>query len=128
MLALTRASWIEDMPVLRLHLDDSNLPRTRTTIPCHIPEASLLFMGLPHLRSLIVEHKVANAAFLRTLHRQQSFPDLQQLVLSTAEADSWGPLPVVFDDVFEQGVPVIEAPNLRKLRLRTIIMHLPETY
>lgn len=124
MMARARARWTGTPS--RLHLDNSNLIR-RGSRQSHIPSTSLLLTALGSIRSLIVEHKIADAEFLRHLHRQGFFPELEKLVLSSGDAESWGPLPLIFDSRFERGVPAIEAPRLRTVHLRTVLLHLPAT-
>ncbi|VDC00911.1 unnamed protein product [Peniophora sp. CBMAI 1063] len=122
MVAQARALWT-DTPS-RLHLDNSNVS-SRARRSKHFPDSYLLATSLGFIRSLIVEHSVADLWFLRTLHRQEFFPELQKLVLSTPDPELWGPMPRAFDDDFPDGLPVIHAPQLREVDLRTVLVHLP---
>lgn len=124
MIARTRGWWT-DSP-MQLHLDNSNIAARGSSR--HIPDRSLLLTALGRIRSLIVEHTIADLHLLRSLHRQQFFPELEKLVLSTPGSESWGPLPRVFDDEFNDGVPVIDAPRLHTLHLRSAVIDLPSTH
>ncbi|VDB99264.1 unnamed protein product [Peniophora sp. CBMAI 1063] len=120
-------SWWTNTP-LRLHLDNSNLPNPAAARPRTIPHTSLLLSSLGYIRSIIVEHKFASSYFLRVLNRQCFFPELERLVLSSAESESWGSLPLIFDHTFEHSVPAIDAPALRRVRLCSVPMFLEQSH
>ncbi|KZV59149.1 hypothetical protein PENSPDRAFT_695387 [Peniophora sp. CONT] len=120
-------AWWTNTP-LQLHLDSSNAP-TRGIYRSHVPSSDLLLTSLNQLHSLIVEHRLTKRSFLQALHQQTYFPELEKLVLSSPDPDrGWGLFCIPYDDVFEDGVVVLDAPRLRTLHLRTVLVHLPETH
>lgn len=125
MIARMRSWWTRT--TLTLHLDNSNAP-VNGLLRQHIPQIPLLMTSVGCIRSLIAEHMIANLGLLRTLHRQRFFPALEQLVLSSSEAETWGPLPLVFDDTFEDSVPAMDAPLLRTVNLRTVMVYLGQSF